>query len=762
MMILRLPLILGVATVLAAVSIGAAQQQPRIGYVYPAGGRQGATAEITVGGQSLDGVNGVRVSGSGITATIIEHEKPVNQGQFGQLRDRLGELQKMDKDAAVLKEIADIVRKMAIFVKRSSTPAIGETVRIRLTIAADAAPGKRELRLVTPNGLSNPRTFYVGQLPEFSERSATATAPDANIVAVMRDLRFRNQQVARPASEMSITLPATVNGQILPGGISRYRFQASKGLGLVVAVRARELTPYLADAVPGWFQASITLRDDKGNELAAADHFRFDPDPVLYCEIPRDGEYVMEIRDSLFRGREDFVYRVTVGDVPFVSSIYPLGGKPGAVTAIETRGWNLGCSPGGALSQKFDASGKAPGVYPMTANGGDRVSNSVPFAVDDLPECIANGSNHSIKDAQAVSTPIIVNGRIEKPGQWDVFRIEGRAGEEIVAEVTARRLGSPLDSVLKITDADSKQLAFNDDHEDKGVGLNTHHADSYVRVKLPATGAYFVHVGDAQRQSGAEFAYRLRISPPRPDFALRIAPSSVTVRAGSSVPLTVFALRKDGFADQITLTLKGPSGGITISGGRIPAGHDEVRITLAAPFAGMKQPISLAVEGQARIAGQTVAHRAAPAEDMMQAFAYRHLVCAEELTVAVVGRIAARVPPSIIGGTEGSPVRIPAGWTATVRINLPKRLPGGELQLDLNEPPDGISIESVNPLLQGSEIVLRCDAGKVKPGYKANLIVNIFVLPDPPASAPANRPATQRRRMIGVLPAIPFEIVAPK
>jgi len=32
---------------------------------------------------------------------------------------------------------------------------------------------------------------------------------------------------------MNITLPATVNGQTLPGGVDRYRFQARQGMGLV-------------------------------------------------------------------------------------------------------------------------------------------------------------------------------------------------------------------------------------------------------------------------------------------------------------------------------------------------------------------------------------------------------------------------------------------------------------------------------------------------------------------------------------------------
>ena len=50
---------------------------------------------------------------------------------------------------------------------------------------------------------------------------------------------------------------------------------------------------------------------------------------MLYYEIPEDGEYVVEIKDSIYRGREDFVYRITLGELPFVTSIFPLGGPAG-------------------------------------------------------------------------------------------------------------------------------------------------------------------------------------------------------------------------------------------------------------------------------------------------------------------------------------------------------------------------------------------------------------------------------------------------
>ena len=104
-----------------------------------------------------------------------------------------------------------------------------------------------------------------------------------------------------------------------------------------------------------------------------------------------------------------------------------------------------------------------------------------------------------------------MNGRIDQPGDWDVFRFQGRAGEAIVAEVYARRLDSPLDSVLKLTDAKGTQLAFNDDYDDPGAGLETHHADSRILTTLPANGTYYLYLGDAQQKGGPEYAYRLRI-----------------------------------------------------------------------------------------------------------------------------------------------------------------------------------------------------------------------------------------------------------
>ena len=222
------------------------------------------------------------------------------------------------------------------------------------------------------------------------------------------------------------------------------------------------------------------------------------------------------------------------------------------------KGWNLEKAE---LIQP--AANAGPGVQQVVARREGLVSNRVPFALGTLPEGFEKEPNNDLTHAQKVTLPVMINGRIDRPGDWDVFQFSGKAGETIVAEVYARRLDSPLDSVLKLTDATGKVLAFNDDHEDIGSGMNTHHADSYLMVKLPADGVYYVHIGDTARNGGEEYAYRLRISPPQPDFELRVVPSSVSLRSKNSANVSVYVIRKDGFNAPIKLTLKDPPAGIT-------------------------------------------------------------------------------------------------------------------------------------------------------------------------------------------------------
>ena len=626
-----------------------AQRVPHIGYVCPAGGQRGTQFEVRLAGQYLGGVTNAFFTGPGVRARVVKYVRPLTGKQINLLRNRQKALQKALKEAppnaarirvpregktnqvdhltrvAAQKEIREIRAKLANPKNRNrKNKQLAEDVVLQVTVDADAPPGPRELRLRATLGLSNPVAFHVGTLPEFQE-----TEPNEQIIQAPR----------LPA------LPVVVNGQIMPGDVDRFRVRLNRGTHLVVAAQARALIPYLADAVPGWFQATLALYDRNGNELAYDDDFLFHPDPVLYYEIPRTDEYVLEIKDSIYRGREDFVYRLTVGELPFVTGIFPLGGPVGQSTEVELEGWNL---PRERLT--VNAAAASPGIRELEVRAGKAISNRFPFRLDTLPETREQEPNDFPADTGGLALPVIVNGQIDHPGDVDCFRIQGPPGAPLVAEVMARRLNSPLDSLLEITDARGKLLGRNDDHDDQGAALTTHQADSYLRVTLPQDGVCQVRLRDTQRQGGPAYAYRLRLNRPRPDFALRVTPSTVNLRPGATVPLTIHALRRDGFTNGIAIRLESAPEGFTLNrgkGGWLAPGKDQVKVYLRAPKRPGRRVFSLRLSGRTRLHGKEVRRPIVPADDLMQAFIYHHLVPARELMVCVLGRPVRRPRPQL-------------------------------------------------------------------------------------------------------------------
>jgi len=647
----HVPAIVGLFAGVVLVTVSQAQY---IGYVYPAGGQQGTTFRVTVGGQKLEGVNSAFVSGHGVKARLVDYNKKMNAQEVQLLNEQVKELKELSpakKDQTVTNLIARIEKLVRENVTQPACASIANLAIVEVTLAPDAKPGRREIRLGTPLGLSNPLVFMVGQVPEISEppmitcQLVTLGKEEQSLRKKIRDagkgdtdmmmtsgmmMGSAGAQSALDDEEVYVPIPCTVNGQIAQGSVDRYRFGGRKGQRLVMAVQARGLIPYVADAVPGWFQPVLVLCDSKGKELAYEDDYRFKPDPVILCEIPADGDYTLAIYDAIYRGREDFVYRITIGEMPFVTSIFPLGARVGSDTTIELKGWNLA-----ETRLTPDLKEAAPGLYPITAMGTNGfLSNPIPFALGNLPECLEKEPNSMAKTAQKVTLPIMVNGRIDKPGKRDVFRFDGRRGEEVVAEVMARRLDSPLDSDLKLTDAAGNVLAFNDDSEDAAAGINTHPADSYIRAILPTNGTYYVYLNDTQHRGGEEYGYRLRISAPQPDFALRVAPSSVNIRSNSTASLSVYAIRQDGFTNAIQLAVKGSTNIFSVTGS-LAGTQTLAKITIKTRLGETKEPVNLIIEGSATNGTQKIVHEAVPVEDRMQAFLWRHLVPAEELKVTV-------------------------------------------------------------------------------------------------------------------------------
>lgn len=756
------------ALVAVCTGIAHAQNAPHIGYVYPAGGQQGTVVRVTVGGQFLAGCDGAYVSGEGIQASVVRYVRPLNDNELRYarafLRDlvkrrwgptAVGAAAKPADDAEMLPDHPwlygldrlspaelSLLRARLSDDKKQPNAQIAEQVQVEVTIDAGTSPGDRELRLATAGGLSNPVCFQVGSLPEL--REGDATGGDSSYV---------------PAAD----LPVVLNGQVMPGEVDRFRINARKGQQLVLRAQARHLVPYLADAVPGWFQAVLALYDPDGKRVGFADDFGSDPDPVLRYEVERDGAYTVEIRDSIYRGREDFVYRIAAGELPFVTRVFPLGGREGETVTATLGGWNLPVA-----EIVLDT---RPGERSVRQARIEGIPTPVFYEANSLPEGTEREPNDRAGQAQGVSLPVIVNGRIGNPGDVDSFSFEGRAGGEIVAEVFARRLGSPLDSALRLVGPSGDVVAANDDHDDPAAALLAHQADAYLKATLPADGVYRVDVRDAQRQGSEAHGYRLHLRPPQPDFELRVTPSSINMPGRRSARVTVHALRRDGFAGEIALALKDAPAGFTLGGGKIPAEKDSAQVTVSASRDAGFGLFPVQIQGVAEIGDEMVTRTAIAAEDMMQAFAYRHLVPQEELLVAVTG--ASRVPvvwmplaPGMAVDSSGS-LRVPLGGATTVRIRAPEVLPDRmqspleTVRFDLAAAPRGVTLVSASPGPGGVDVTVEADANVARYGDSGYLIFEALV-ESRGADANAQKTGRSRHVSLGVLPAIPCEVVRPE
>ncbi|MFV2067693.1 MAG: hypothetical protein ACC645_12015, partial [Pirellulales bacterium] len=149
--------------------------------------------------------------------------------------------------------------------------------------------------------------------------------------------------------------------------------------------------------------------------------------------------------------------------------------------------------------------------------------------------------------------------------------------------------------------------------------------------------------------------------------------------------------------------------------------------------------------------------RAVPSDDMTQAFIYHHLVPANDWIVVRTGGKPVRASPKRIGK---GPMRLPVGGTARVRFAVPRRPLLNQVELELTDPPAGITLEKMTPDRGGVAILFRADADKVEPGLKGNLIVDVFI--ERTARRKGAKSGGKKRRIpLFTLPAIPFEVVGP-
>ena len=664
-----------------------------LGYVFPAGAQQGTTIEAIVGGQYLKKTSHVIISGKGVRAEVME-VVPFDQQLFNEARHKTRikimnefnarkekgkktngsipyrrtiiplleyeitgsnlsrEFNKYADDQ--LKEISNQIN--GYWRTNQKNRQLNERVRIRITIDKNAKLGIRTLRLLTGNRLSSPIRFKIDHLKEFKEIEPN-------------NLMLKNQA--------TIQTPMVMNGQILPGDVDRYFFRAKKGDDLVAVVEARSLIPFLADAVPGWFQATLTLYNPQNKKVEFQDDYQLRPDPVLFYKVPTDGVYSIAIQDAIFRGRVDFIYRLSIGNLPFITSHFPLGFQRGKKAVMKLNGKNL-------TTSKINLTRYITKLPTQTIQV--NYSNPISFQVGTLPECIGFEPNETKKAAQKIQLPVVINGIIDKPGDLDFYSFIGKKGQKIVMEVVAKPLESPLDSVIYLMDKNGKTLAWNDEVKQQNLGDQTHHSDSYVRTTLPESGKYYIKIIDAQNAGGPASGYRLRVSEPIPDFRVIITPSSLSLSQNEPATIEAILIRKDGFDGPVKLSSM--NSGVKLYGALFPKGQTKIKFTILASNKNKLGKHVLKFKAKS-VGSPTIIGTCITADDVMQAFLYRHLLLFPEMNLWLN---RGRNRDISFVKIDEKPISLPKGKSVKFRRKLTKRINHKNLSMSVIYPTKGITV----------------------------------------------------------------------
>ena len=637
-----------------------ASAAPDLQWVFPAGGQRGATVTAEVHGTGLAHLSGVFLTGSGVSAEVLP-------GPATYYRD--GKTHPLSLDQARL---------------------------LKLTIAPDAALGSREIRVFEPGGISMRKIFRVGQWPEIEETEPNDT----------------------PEAAQVITPPVTINGQFQqPSDQDCYRLTCKAGQEVVCEVYSDRLLANIGESSP---EGLLEILDPHGKLIAQNDG-RFHWDAFLTFTAAEGGDYIVRFRDLLWRGSPSAVYRLTVGSMPYATTIFPTGVQRGQASPITFAGINLGApAPLMVKALPSDTSDVLDASLPTPAG----LTNPMRLRVDDCPQFVQQDPNDTPAQANRVTVPVGISGRLEHDGARAVYVFYAEAKQRLSFEVYSFRAGSPLDSYLTLTDSKGTILRENDDYNE---------SDSLIDYTFPAAGDYLIQIRDVDDRGGPDFTYHLTISTPRPDFQLWASPDIVAAPLGGAAAIDVGLDRKWGFNEEVKVHVEGLPPGLRASSAIIAPGSDHVVIgvervnSTAASISGPmsengsaasgarpttrqsptnadmpgETPYVVRVVGDAEVGGQATSRTATA----LEAYLIQNRVLQRPVTAAVA--LESDASPFQL---EASPaaIHLAQGAATDLSVHIIRRAGAtGSLTLHVDGLPRGVSAEPVVAVADTAALVLK-------------------------------------------------------
>ncbi|MFR9593960.1 MAG: hypothetical protein SNI57_05355, partial [Rikenellaceae bacterium] len=407
---------------------------------------------------------------------------------------------------------------------------------------------------------------------------------------------------------------------------------------------------------PGWFQPVVRLLDSGGREVAFADDFHTSPDPVMVVRVPKDDRYTLTINDAIYRGRQDFNYRIQLGEIPFVEGAYPLVASVGKSSKMEVKGVNLS-------SNKVSVKPQSEGVNYLRAKGKNgKLSNRVPYYA------VAKGVSVVKYPApkSELKQSLVIYDEITKPYEQRYYTLTLDKGESVMIDAMARRIDSRADLKITLLSPEGKVAAENDDEEDSSQGLMTHHADPVVTYKSVQGGLYTLIVEDVQGRSGRDCSYVLRRMKPAAPFEAFVSPANISIAQGGTAVFSVaFDIKsRKNFGGLDRLKVEGLPEGYRVSMLKLDRFTKKWDVSITAPKDAALGTFPIEVKAQTLpLKGDEPIVVAAKATDnMMQAFYYTHYIPAAAFVAEVVpaNPYSVRLEPAVEADLE-KPIMIEKG-----------------------------------------------------------------------------------------------------
>jgi len=490
-----------------AIGVQAQTSYPMLMTLQPIAVQIGTTGELEVQSRySMWGANQVIISGEGLSGEVIHPElPPVKEGV------------------------------------KPTEPSL-TTLKIRFTATANAAPGVREFKLLTPRGVST-----VGQIVVTRDK------------VVFEDIKSDSSEKA-----MVFEIPATLTGVIEKVEDRDYfKFSIDAPTQLVFHCRCMRLQDRIHD-LQKHADPMITIKNSQGSTIAANDNY-FAADPFMVVEFKQVGEYYLEVRDVRFTGNKYWNYAIDVLNRPFATNVFPLAISATKPTTFELIGESVPTDK--MITYVPVTTGLPLGPQMLSLKDEQQVFDPVAVYVSEETILLESTTDNNDKEhAQPIQIPAVINGRVSSEADIDYYQFAAQKGDKISFEIIARRRQSMLDSYLVLENSAGGQLKTADDFQ---FGRRTYWDSRIENYVVPNDGIYYIAVYDRHLRGGAEFVYALEITHSRPSFELLLDTAKTLTSPGTGGVVFCRTKRLNGFTGEVQLHVSGMPTGVTAFAGRI-------------------------------------------------------------------------------------------------------------------------------------------------------------------------------------------------